>query len=108
MILNVAKSLFIIRRMEFFVVEVTIFILLLLAAGIFLGLQYSLGPIKFKGRGVGHLVCLWLLLYFLPMLYAALLIANILSASLVILAAAYATVEMGIILINTSEDFPED
>jgi 4-hydroxybenzoate polyprenyltransferase len=82
-------------------------ILTLVVIGVFLGLEYSLGPVHFKRRGLGHLACLWLLLYFLPMLCAGLLVAGP-SASVLAVAAAYATVEMGVILINTSEDMIED
>jgi 1,4-dihydroxy-2-naphthoate octaprenyltransferase len=83
-------------------------ILGLVLIGIFLGVQYSTGPIFFKSRGVWHLICLWLLLYFLPMLCASLFAQDTLTWQIIALAATYATVEMGIILINTSEDLPED
>ena len=83
-------------------------ILGLVLLGMFLGIQYSVGPFFFKSRGILHLVCLWLLLYFLPMLCASLFVQDAITWQIVALAAAYATVEMGIILINTSEDLPED
>ncbi|MGH3620353.1 MAG: UbiA family prenyltransferase, partial [Sciscionella sp.] len=82
-------------------------ILALVLVGVLLGLGYSLGPIHLKGRGLGHLACLWLLLFFLPMVCAALLVADP-SVAVLLVAAAYATVEMGIILVNTSEDLLED
>ncbi|MGC7102111.1 UbiA family prenyltransferase [Amycolatopsis lurida] len=82
-------------------------ILALVLAGVFLGLEYSLGPVHFKRRGLGHLACLWLLLYFLPVVCAGLLVAPFSMANLV-LAASYATAGMGIILVNTSEDLVED
>jgi len=80
----------------------------LVSFGIFLGVGYSIRPLHFKSRGVGHLVCLWLLLYFVPMLYAALIVTDELSLAVAALAASYATVEMGVILVNTAEDYPED
>ena len=83
-------------------------ILGLVVIGMFLGIQYSVRPFFFKSRGVLHLVCLWLLLYFLPMLCASLFVQDGITLQIVALAAAYATVEMGIILVNTSEDLPED
>jgi 4-hydroxybenzoate polyprenyltransferase len=83
-------------------------ILGLVLIGLFLGVQYSTGPIFFKSRGIWHLICLWLLLYFLPMLCASLFVQDNITWQIVALAAAYATVEMGIILVNTSEDLPED
>ena len=82
-------------------------ILLLVLLGVFLGLAYSLGPLHLKKRGLGHLACLWSLLYFLPMVCAALIIAGP-NIKVLVVAAAYATVEMGIILVNTSEDLLED
>jgi 4-hydroxybenzoate polyprenyltransferase len=83
-------------------------ILALVLIGMFLGIQYSMGPFFFKSRGILHLVCLWLLLYFLPMLCSSLFVQDGITMQIVALAAAYATVEMGIILVNTSEDLPED
>jgi 1,4-dihydroxy-2-naphthoate octaprenyltransferase len=83
-------------------------ILGLVLVGMFLGIQYSIGPFFFKSRGILHLVCLWLLLYFLPMLCASLFVQDTITWQILALAATYATVEMGIILINTSEDLPED
>jgi 1,4-dihydroxy-2-naphthoate octaprenyltransferase len=80
----------------------------LVLVGMFLGIEYSIGPIHFKSRGIAHLACLWLLLYFLPMLCAALLVGGQIDGLIALLAASYATVEMGVILVNTSEDLPED
>lgn len=83
-------------------------LLALIGFGMFLGIEYSTGPFHFKSRGIGHLACLWLLLYFLPMLYAGMLVDERLATAVVLLAGSYATAEMGVILINTSEDLPED
>jgi 1,4-dihydroxy-2-naphthoate octaprenyltransferase len=80
----------------------------LVALGMFLGIGYSIKPLHFKGRGVWHLLCLWALLYFVPMLYAAKIVADRWAPEVIALAAAYATTEMGIILVNTAEDYPED
>jgi 4-hydroxybenzoate polyprenyltransferase len=73
-----------------------------------LAIQYSFGPCHFKSRGVLQLPCLWLGLYFLPMVYFALLVSGQLAGPMVLLAGAYGTLEMGLILVNTSEDLPED
>jgi 4-hydroxybenzoate polyprenyltransferase len=73
-----------------------------------LAVEYSVGPLHFKSRGLAQLPCLWLILYFLPMALSALLVPGALTGPVLALAAAYATIEMGIILINTSEDLPED
>jgi len=83
-------------------------ILVLVLVGAFLGIQYSIRPFHFKSQGPLHLACLWLLLYFLPMIYAAMLVGQPLGWAVWVLAATYATAEMGVILVNTSEDLPED
>jgi 1,4-dihydroxy-2-naphthoate octaprenyltransferase len=83
-------------------------LLVLVGLELVLAIQYSVGPFHFKSRGLAQLPCLWLILYFLPMLFAALLVQEALTLAVVLLAAGYATIEMGIILVNTSEDYPED
>lgn len=105
-IAEIIISLVIATHLSWITGKWSIFGLVLL--GMFLGIEYSTGPINFKSRGIWHLICLWLLLYFLPMLYSALLLQEILTWPIIVLAASYATIEMGIILINTSEDLPED
>jgi 4-hydroxybenzoate polyprenyltransferase len=80
----------------------------LVVIGMFLGIGYSIPPLHFKSRGLWHLACLWLLLFFVPMLYAGLVVSNGLGWEVLALATSYATAEMGVILINTAEDFPED
>src|SRR5262249_9632769 len=44
----------------------------------------------------------------IPMVFAGLLVNDSFTLPVLLLAAAYATIEMGIILVNTSEDLPED
>jgi 4-hydroxybenzoate polyprenyltransferase len=73
-----------------------------------LAIEYSVGPIHFKSRGILQLPCLWLILYFIPMVFAGLLVNDSFTWPVLLLAASYATIEMGIILVNTSEDLPED
>lgn len=76
--------------------------------GLFLGAAYSVEPIRLKGRGIWHLICLWLIVLFGPMLFISLLLRPFPSIGLLVFATAYATIQMGIILVNSAEDFPED
>ena len=43
-----------------------------------------------------------------PMLFIGLLVSAVPSVTLIIFAAAYGALQMGIILVNTAEDYPED
>jgi 1,4-dihydroxy-2-naphthoate octaprenyltransferase len=83
-------------------------ILGLVVAGLILGGAYSVKPVQLKGRGWLQLVCLWLIIFVGPMLYVALLVGADFSIALIVFAAAFGTLQMGIILINTAEDYPED
>lgn len=80
----------------------------LVAIGLALGAAYSVPPIRLKGRGFAQLICLWLIIFVGPMLFVALLVDAYPPPTLLILAAAYGTLQMGVILINTAEDYPED
>ncbi len=80
----------------------------LVAAGLALGAAYSVPPVQLKGRGFAQLVCLWLIIFVGPMLYVALLVDAYPPPALLLLAAAYGALQMGVILINTAEDYPED
>jgi 4-hydroxybenzoate polyprenyltransferase len=81
---------------------------ILVAIGLALGAAYSVPPVRLKGRGFAQLVCLWLIIFVGPMLFVALLVDAYPPPTLLILAAAYGTLQMGVILINTAEDYPED
>lgn len=80
----------------------------LVTVGLALGAAYSVPPVRLKGRGLAQLVCLWLIIFVGPMLFVALLLYAAPPPSLLALAAAYGAVQMGVILINTAEDYPED
>jgi 4-hydroxybenzoate polyprenyltransferase len=81
----------------------------LVAIGLALGAAYSVPPVRLKGRGFAQLVCLWLIIFVGPMLFVALLVAAYPPPTpLLVLAAAYGALQMGVILINTAEDYPED
>lgn len=80
----------------------------LVAIGLVLGAGYSVKPIQFKGRGLAQLVCLWLIIFVGPMLLISLLVSTVPSPAVLVFAAAFGAMQMGIILVNTAEDYPED
>jgi 4-hydroxybenzoate polyprenyltransferase len=80
----------------------------LVAIGLALGAAYSVKPVQLKGRGLAQLVCLWLIIFVGPMIFVGLLVNTQPSLAVLLFSAAYGTLQMGIILINTAEDYPED
>jgi 4-hydroxybenzoate polyprenyltransferase len=80
----------------------------LTAVGLALGAAYSVEPVRLKGRGLAQLVCLWLIIFVGPMVMIATLFDIWPSPALLAFATAYGAVQMGIILVNTAEDYPED
>jgi len=80
----------------------------LVVIGLVLGAGYSVKPVQFKGRGLAQLVCLWLIIFVGPMLFISLLVSTVPSPAVVVFAAAFGAMQMGIILVNTAEDYPED
>ncbi len=80
----------------------------LTAVGLALGAAYSVEPFRLKGRGLAQLLCLWLIIFVGPMVMIAMLFNMWPSPALVAFAMAYGAVQMGIILVNTAEDYPED
>jgi 1,4-dihydroxy-2-naphthoate octaprenyltransferase len=80
----------------------------LVAIGLGLGAAYSVPPFRLKGRGLAQLFCLWLIIFVGPMWFVSMLIDNWPSAHLLVFAAAYGGLQMGVILVNTAEDYPED
>lgn len=82
--------------------------LVFVAIGLALGAAYSVKPIQLKGRGLAQLACLWLIIFVGPMLFIGMLVSATPSLAVLIFAAAYGTLQMGVILVNTAEDYPED
>lgn len=80
----------------------------LTTAGLALGAAYSVEPFRLKGRGLAQLVCLWLIIFVGPMVMIATLFDIWPPPALILFAMAYGAVQMGIILVNTAEDYPED
>jgi 4-hydroxybenzoate polyprenyltransferase len=83
-------------------------LLALTAAGLAMGAAYSVEPFRLKGRGLAQLACLWLIIFVGPMLMIATLFGTWPSIGVLAFAMAYGAVQMGIILVNTAEDYPED
>jgi 1,4-dihydroxy-2-naphthoate octaprenyltransferase len=80
----------------------------MVAIGLALGAAYSVKPFQIKGRGLAQVPCLWLIIFVGPMVFIAYLIDANLSLPVLIFGAAFGTLQMGIILVNTAEDYPED
>ena len=80
----------------------------MVAIGLLLGAAYSVKPVQLKGRGVAQIFCLWLIIFVGPMLFVAFLIDAAISLPVLAFAAAYGALQMGVILVNTAEDYPED
>lgn len=80
----------------------------LVATGLVLAAAYSVKPVQLKGRGLAQLVCLWLIIFVGPMLFISVLIATRPSVPVLLFASAFGALQMGIILVNTAEDYPED
>ena len=76
--------------------------------GLALGAAYSAPPVRLKARGIAGLATLWTIIFVGPMLFTSMLLAPMPSLGVVGIVAAYATVQMGIVLLNTAEDFTED
>jgi len=76
--------------------------------GLALGAAYSVEPVRLKGRGVAASVCLWLIIFVGPMLMASVLIRPDLTWEGIAVALAYGALQMGVTLVNTAEDYPED
>ena len=80
----------------------------LVIVGLGLGAAYSVAPVRLKGRGVAGALCLWLIIFVGPMLLASLLVRPDLAENLIAVALAYGVLQMGVTLVNTAEDYPED
>lgn len=76
--------------------------------GTIIGLQYSAKPFKFKSRGLWQILCLWGIIFFGPMLYTAIITAGFPSLLQLVIFSLYGFHQMGIILLNTAEDYTED
>lgn len=85
-----------------------LYLIWLTLAGLFVGLQYSIRPFKFKSGGMLQLLCLWGIIFFGPMLYTAIITAGFPGGLQSGLFAAYGFHQMGIIMLNTAEDYNED
>ncbi len=80
----------------------------LVIVGLALGAAYSLPPVRLKGRGLLQLGCLWAIIFVGPMVLVTQLVSDTPSLAVLVIAATYGATQMGVILVNTAEDFPED
>lgn len=83
-------------------------LLAIVLVGLALGAAYSVPPVRLKGRGLAASLCLWLIIFVGPMLLATLLVRPTLTAEGIGLALAFGALQMGVTLVNTAEDYPED
>ncbi len=86
---------------QFYLIPLTLF-------GIFIGLQYSIKPFKFKSGGISQLICLWGIIFFGPMIFTAVISNGFPGLINLVLFALYGFHQMGIIMLNTAEDYTED
>ena len=80
----------------------------MILVGLFVAWAYSMEPIRLKGRGIWQLAFYWAGLFVAPMIFAACLFVDIPSGLVIGISMAFASVQTGVILVNTAEDFPED
>lgn len=85
-----------------------LYLIPLTLVGTIIGLQYSAKPFKFKSRGLWQILCLWGIIFFGPMLYTAIITTGFPSLLQLALFSLYGFHQMGIILLNTAEDYTED
>ena len=85
-----------------------LYLIPLTVVGAFIGLQYSVKPFKFKSKGLLQLLCLWGILFWGPMLYTAIIAGGFPGGAQLLLFAFYGFHQMGIIMLNTAEDYTED
>jgi 4-hydroxybenzoate polyprenyltransferase len=78
------------------------------AFGLFLGYAYSVPPLRLKARGVWNFICVWAVVFVGPMLLAAWLVADLPSAVVLAVTAAFGVIQEGIIQVNSAEDYFED
>ncbi len=76
--------------------------------GLLTAWAYSMEPVRLKGRGLWQLLFYWLGLFLAPMIFAACLFTDFPSGLVLLVCMAFASVQTGVILVNTAEDYPED
>jgi alpha-ketoglutarate-dependent taurine dioxygenase/4-hydroxybenzoate polyprenyltransferase len=84
------------------------YLIALTLVGAFIGLQYSIKPFKFKSKGIWQLFCLWGIIFFGPMLYTAIISHGFPTIIHLCIFITFGFHQMGIIMLNTAEDFTED
>lgn len=80
----------------------------LTVVGAIIGLQYSMKPLRFKSSGFWQPFCLWGIIFFGPMVYMSIVLDGFPKLIYLLIFALYGIHQMGIILLNTAEDYTED
>ena len=83
-------------------------ILALTVLGVFLAVEYSLGPIKAKSRGLLQLPYSAGILFLGPMVLVEQAVLGRVSGTIVAVAIAFGTMQQGALLVNIVEDLRED
>ncbi|MGW5055178.1 UbiA family prenyltransferase [Actinokineospora sp. NPDC004072] len=80
----------------------------LVAATLVLGAQYSIPPLHLKGAGIWQIPALILILYWLPMLMITNALPGPVGWPVLAAIAGFGVSQIGVVLVNTAEDWPED
>jgi lycopene elongase/hydratase (dihydrobisanhydrobacterioruberin-forming) len=83
-------------------------IVLLVAATLYLGAQYSIKPLWIKGSGVWQIPGLMAICYVLPMLMVTRAVSGEVDLALLAAIFGFGAYQVGVIMVNTAEDWPED
>ncbi|MFG1780542.1 UbiA family prenyltransferase [Micromonospora sp. NPDC049051] len=83
-------------------------ILPLVAFTLWIGAQYSIPPVHLKSSGVGQIPGLAAVLIWLPMLVVVRSVPGELSWPLLAVIVGFGLNQVGIVMVNTAEDWPED
>ncbi|MCK4718207.1 MAG: UbiA family prenyltransferase, partial [Thermoplasmata archaeon] len=80
----------------------------LVGLGIFLGIGYSVPPLHFKVRGIGHAIALSLSAFFIPFFFLFFVVAGTVNPWILLLLIGVSITHYGLALTNQSGDYMED
>ena len=83
-------------------------ILLLIVVELYFARQYSVPPLHLKGAGGWQIPTLFVIIYGLPMLLVARAFPIDLGWPILLVVAGFGVSQVGVIVVNTAEDLPED
>lgn len=75
---------------------------------LFFGGQYTAPPLELKSRGLWQIPCYMAILFFLPMIYIALIFESSPHWLLYVIFFGFSSMQTATILVNTAEDYEED